>query len=205
MVATAEDRLVAELRRQLQALDPGARLPSARELSRRFRVSPVTVASAVGRLVGQGVIVTRPGRGTFVAERSAARAPVDLSWQAVALGAAGVDAGGLDELLAPVPDDAINLASGFIDESLLPVSALTAAAMRAARRPGAWARPPLEGLPELRAAVLTARAREQRPDALSAAEALEHGLPSRRSTRERWCGCRRCSRGSCSSSTARAS
>lgn len=151
MTATAEDRLVAELRRQLQTLDPGARLASARELSRRYRVSPVTVAGAVGRLVGQGVIVTRPGRGTFVAERPTARAPVDLSWQAVALGAAGVDAGGLDELLALVPDDAINLASGFIDESLLPVSALTAAATRAARRPGAWARPPLEGLPELRA------------------------------------------------------
>jgi DNA-binding transcriptional MocR family regulator len=149
---TAEERLLAALRRDAEALAPGARLPSARELSRRHRVSPVTVAGAVGRLVAEGLAVTRPGRGTFVAERAPGSGePADLSWQAIALGAAGVDAAGLEHLVAPADDDAVNLASGFIDASLLPLGALAAATSRAARRPGSWERLPVEGVPELRA------------------------------------------------------
>lgn len=149
---TAEDRVLEALRREAASLPAGARLPSVRELSRRHRAGPVTVAGAVGRLAAEGLAVTRPGRGTFVAERPAARAePADLSWQAIALGAAGVDPGGLEELLAPAGDDVIALSSGFVDASLLPLAALASAVTRAARRPTSWERPPIEGTPELRA------------------------------------------------------
>jgi DNA-binding transcriptional MocR family regulator len=148
----AEDRILAALRAEVAALAPGARLPSVRELSRRHRAGPVTVAGAVGRLAAEGLAVTRPGRGTFVAERPGAPAePGDLSWQAIALGAAGVDPGGLQDLLARPGEDVIALSSGFADASLLPLGPLAAAVNRAARRPGAWEKPPIEGIPELRA------------------------------------------------------
>ena len=97
---------------------------SARELARRFRASPVTVAGAHARLAAEGLTVARPGHGTFVAEqRQPSAEPVDLGWQSVALGSAGVDARGLEELLAPVRGDDIALTGGFPGESLLPVKA----------------------------------------------------------------------------------
>jgi DNA-binding transcriptional MocR family regulator len=152
MPPTAEQRLLEELRRQALELPAGARLPSVRELSRRHRASPVTVAGAFARLAAEGLAVPRPGRGTFVAERPAAAVePPDLAWQAVALGAATIDSGGLEGLLADGREDTILLSSGFPGEELLPLKALAGAAARAARRPGAWGRPPTEGTEELRA------------------------------------------------------
>jgi DNA-binding transcriptional MocR family regulator len=150
---SAEDRILTALRAEAASLPPGARLPSVRELSRRHRAGPVTVAGAIARLAAEGLAVARPGRGTFVADRAggAASAPADLSWQAIALGAAGVDPGGLDALLASADEDVIALSSGFADATLLPLGALSAAVNRAARRPGAWERPPIEGIAELRA------------------------------------------------------
>jgi DNA-binding transcriptional MocR family regulator len=87
-----------------------------------------------------------------VAERAAAapaEAP-DFGWQAVALGPAVIDPGGLEQLLAQGAEDTILLSSGFPEEDLLPLKALAAAAARAARRPGAWARPAIEGIEDLR-------------------------------------------------------
>ena len=125
---TAEQRLLEELRRQALELPAGSRLPSVRELSRRHRASPVTVAGAVARLAAEGLAEPRPGRGTFVAERSAAAAePPDLAWHAVALGPATVDSGGLEGLLAGGREDTILLSSGFPGEELLPLKALAGA------------------------------------------------------------------------------
>src|SRR5579864_5881891 len=151
MATSAEQRLLDELRRQALELPAGTRLPSMRELSARHRASPVTVAGAVARLAAEGLAIPRPGRGTFVAERADPSAPApDLAWQAVALGPATVDSGGLEALLADGSEDAILLSSGFPGEELLPVKALAAATARAARRPGVWGRPPTEGTEELR-------------------------------------------------------
>jgi DNA-binding transcriptional MocR family regulator len=151
MAATAEDRLLAELRRQALELGPGSRLPSMRQLSAQHRVSPVTVAGAISKLAAEGLAVPRPGRGTFVAERAApVTEPPDFGWQSVALGPAVIDPGGLDQLLAQGGEDTILLSSGFPEEDLLPLKALAAAAARAARRPAAWARPAIEGIEDLR-------------------------------------------------------
>jgi DNA-binding transcriptional MocR family regulator len=148
----AQERLVAELRGVTLSLPAGSRLPSVRELSRRHRASPVTVTAAISILAAEGLAVARPGRGTFVAERpKPSRESPDFDWQSVALGPAVVDPGGLEQLLARVGGDVIALTSGFPEEDLLPVKALAAAISRAGRRPGAWARPPIEGIPELRA------------------------------------------------------
>jgi len=135
--------------------DPGDRLPSVRELMAAERASPVTVQRAVARLAGEGLVEPRPGRGTFVAAAAgpplpaADRAP-DLSWQSVALGAR-VDDAALQELVALPPAGAIPLSSGYLEPELQPVAALGEALARAARRPGAWGRGPVEGREELRA------------------------------------------------------
>jgi GntR family transcriptional regulator len=49
-------------------LAPGERLPSVRQLARDLRVAPGTVAKAFQRLDAAGVVVTRHGSGTRVAE-----------------------------------------------------------------------------------------------------------------------------------------
>ncbi|HWV86496.1 MAG TPA: PLP-dependent aminotransferase family protein [Capillimicrobium sp.] len=143
--------VLAELRSAAEAGPAGARLPSVRELARRHRASPVTVQRALATLAAEGLVEPRPGRGTFVAPpRPAPAAEPDLDWQALALGDAAVDAGGLDALLSLPGPGAIALSSGFPDEALQPRGALAAAAARAARRPGAWGRIPLEGSETLR-------------------------------------------------------
>ncbi len=151
MGVTAEQRLVEELRRAASGLTAGSRLPSVRELSRAHRASPVTVAGAIARLAAEGLVVPRPGRGTFVAEQaSRAGEAADFGWQAVALGPAHTNPSGLEQLLATRREDTIMLSSGFPEEDVLPLKALAAAASRAARRPGAWGRPAIEGIEELR-------------------------------------------------------
>lgn len=51
------------------ALRPGDALPSVRDPAREQRINPNTVAKAYQRLVDAGVLETRRGEGTFVAER----------------------------------------------------------------------------------------------------------------------------------------
>jgi DNA-binding transcriptional MocR family regulator len=145
--------LAARLREQVTALGPGARLPSSRELMERHRVSPVTVSRALAMLAAEGVVVTRPGSGTYVAEphRTAPSEPPDFDWQSVALGDRTVDASAVRAMLTPPSEEAVQLSGGYLHPSLQPGRALATAAARSARRPGSWERPPLGGLPELRA------------------------------------------------------
>ena len=51
------------------ALRPGDAVASVRDLAREQRVNPNTVAKAYQRLVEAGILETRRGEGTFVAER----------------------------------------------------------------------------------------------------------------------------------------
>lgn len=142
--------LAARLRDEAARLRPGDRLPSSRELMSRFRVSPVTVSRAIAVLAREGLVVTRPGSGTYVTERPAPAAPRDTDWQAVALADRAVDASDVVGLLSTVPEGVIALSGGYLATTLQPARALTAAAARAIRRPGVWERPPLPGVRELR-------------------------------------------------------
>lgn len=144
--------MAAALQTEIACLAPGDRLPSSRDLVRRHGVSPVTVTRAFAKLAAQGVVVTRPGSGTFVAPRRSSWDEVraDMSWQAVALGGRSV-AAAANSLLSPAVPGAIRLHGGYLHESLRPARALSAALARAARRPDAWDRAPTVGLAPLRA------------------------------------------------------
>ncbi|MFH8367016.1 PLP-dependent aminotransferase family protein [Streptomyces sp. NPDC018031] len=148
------------LRRELNRYSPGEKLPSSRALVERFRVSPVTVSRALAALAAEGLVVTRPGAGAFRADRPRPRnRPGDTSWQEVALSAEppgeavprSVDASGVLTTLAAPPPGVIELNGGYLHPTLQPERAMAAALARAGRRPGAWGRPPTDGLPELRA------------------------------------------------------
>jgi GntR family transcriptional regulator len=52
----------------LGALQPGAAVPSVRDLARDLRVNPNTVARAYQRLTDAGVLAVKRGEGTFVAD-----------------------------------------------------------------------------------------------------------------------------------------
>ena len=59
-------------------LEPGQRLPAARELAEQLRVNFHTVRKAYGDLESEGVVVLRRGLGTFVADRVEALDPEEL-------------------------------------------------------------------------------------------------------------------------------
>jgi GntR family transcriptional regulator len=52
----------------LGALNPGAAVPSVRDLARDLRVNPNTVARAYQRLTESGVLTVKRGEGTYVAD-----------------------------------------------------------------------------------------------------------------------------------------
>ncbi|MFC1430030.1 PLP-dependent aminotransferase family protein [Streptacidiphilus sp. N1-3] len=149
--------LADSLRRELQRYPDGRMLPSSRALMGEYQVGPGTVSRAVAVLAAEGLVVSRPGAGVFRVRRDggAAGRAGDLSWQQVALsagaGSRGVDAAGVLATLTVPPPDVIDLSGGYLHPSLQPERALAAALARAGRRPGTWSRPPVEGLPELRA------------------------------------------------------
>ncbi|MFE2236657.1 PLP-dependent aminotransferase family protein, partial [Streptomyces sp. NPDC059442] len=151
--------LAKSLKAELDRYSPGGKLPSSRALVERYRVSPVTVTRALAQLAAEGLVVTRPGAGAFRAEpRTGTPAVGDTSWQEVALSAdsatelvpRAVDASGVLVTLSAPPPGMIEFNGGYLHPSLQPERALSAALARAGRRPGAWGRPPTDGLPELR-------------------------------------------------------
>ncbi|GAA0476352.1 PLP-dependent aminotransferase family protein [Streptomyces stramineus] len=118
------------------------------------------MSRALAALAAEGLVTTRPGAGAFRAEpHTAAARAGDTSWQQVALSVetAGeavprsVEAVGVLATLAEPPPGVIELNGGYLHPALQPERALSAALARAGRRPGAWGRPPIEGVSELRA------------------------------------------------------
>ncbi|MER5406934.1 PLP-dependent aminotransferase family protein [Streptomyces sp. NPDC002769] len=151
--------LAKQLRREVDRYSPGGKLPSSRALVERFRVSPVTVSRALAQLVAEGLVVTRPGAGAFRASPRPPAPPAgDTSWQEVTLSADAaaelvprtVDASGVLATLAAPPAGVVEFNGGYLHPLLQPERAMGAALSRAGRRPGAWSRPPVEGLAELR-------------------------------------------------------
>ncbi len=143
------DRTIQALRHHISRRSFGDPMPSSRSLRSELGVGPVTVRRAVAQLVGEGLLTTRPGVGTFVSipER---RAIADTNWQQVALGASPVDPSGMAAISRSEHPGVLPMAMGYPDPSIRPDTRIAAAMARAARRPDAWSAPPHEGLPELR-------------------------------------------------------
>jgi len=122
-----------------------------RALQEAHGVSPLTVQSVVRELSAEGLVVARPGSGTFIARKATTHELADTSWQQAALG--GHTPHDISNTLALFTKPAagvIRLTGGYLDESLVPTSALSASMTRALRRPGTWGRSPLEGSESLR-------------------------------------------------------
>jgi DNA-binding transcriptional MocR family regulator len=144
--------LIVTLRSRAEAMAPGARFPSTREIAAGYRVSPVTVSRALAALSAEGSIKTLPGSGTFVADRAPVRGlgALDTSWQTVALGDRAIDSSGLQSYLETNPRGALSLTGGYLHHSLMPLRALSIAAQRAVRRSETWDGPDPRGLAGLR-------------------------------------------------------
>lgn len=149
---TTAGALAERLRDEIDRLAPGDRLPSTRALVDAHRVSPVTVSRALAALGAEGLLITRPGAGTFKAQPVPHSALVDYSWQTVALAERTISAEGISTMMAGRdPDDGgIALNVGYLHASMMPVRQLAAAAARAARLPDVWEAAPTSGLSGLR-------------------------------------------------------
>ncbi|MGF2949406.1 aminotransferase-like domain-containing protein [Microbacterium alcoholitolerans] len=148
MSNSSSDRIAASLREWIAAAPPRAQLPSTRQLVAQFEASPVTVQKALRTLIGQGVIESRPGVGTFVRAIRTAR-PSDYGWQTAALGSLQHRIPAASSALRTTPNDVIALHSGYPDKELLPERLVRAAFARATRSEAVVSRPPVAGLPEL--------------------------------------------------------
>jgi DNA-binding transcriptional MocR family regulator len=152
MSDSSVQNLTVALRARAQAMAPGVRFLSTREIAAEHRVSPVTVSRALATLSAEGVLGTRPGSGTFVADRTphALASRLDATWQVVALGDRAIDSGALQTYLDTNPRGALSLAAGYLHHSLMPIRALSIAGHRASRRSETWEGSDPRGLPGLR-------------------------------------------------------
>src|SRR3979409_102764 len=91
----------------LGALQPGASVPSVRDLAKDLRVNPNTVARAYQRLAEGGVLSVKRGEGTYVAdapsqpkkaERSEALRDAATRYASTAIAVGSEIQGAIDEL-----------------------------------------------------------------------------------------------------------
>jgi len=66
------EQLAARLRERIAAgeFPPGAKLPSIDDIVQQTGLSPMTIRRAWGILEAEGLVVIRPGRGTFVSRQA---------------------------------------------------------------------------------------------------------------------------------------
>lgn len=142
-------RIIAGVRRWIDAAAPGTQVPSNRALMAQYGAGPVTVQKAMRQLIGLGLVESRPGIGTFVCGGRVPRA-ADYGWQTAALGAprSRLSLSATQRTVAP---DAIGLHSGYPARELLPERLVRAALARAARSDAAMTRSPAGGQPDLQA------------------------------------------------------
>jgi GntR family transcriptional regulator len=63
-------QIIDMIKKQLvsNALEPGGRLPSVRELSKQLEVNPNTVQRAYTEMEREGLVYTQRGQGTFIVD-----------------------------------------------------------------------------------------------------------------------------------------
>ena len=153
--------ITADIRRG--ALRAGDRLPSTRELARRFGVNRNTVVAAYDELGAQGWIASRGAAGTFVAGELPDRFADRPARRPAGPAPAGIPARPAFELrsIAPPaslgpPEARYQLSAGVPDTRLFPHAVVARAYRRALRSPGGRAALDYAdpcGSPRLRAAI----------------------------------------------------
>ena len=88
----------------LAQLEPGAPLPSERELADRYGLARMTVRTEIERLAAEGLVFRLQGRGTFVAEPRVAQASTFSSFSED-MRARGLQPGSILRAAGPVPAD----------------------------------------------------------------------------------------------------
>jgi GntR family transcriptional regulator len=113
-------QLVHQVRRAIRngTLRTGDRLPTAREVVAALAINPNTVLKAYSQLEVEGLVASRPGLGTFIAEGIPAPLPPSVqrqlrrgleSWIRSAA-AAGLDREGMLALINLALDEQVNVA-----------------------------------------------------------------------------------------------
>src|SRR5690606_13218918 len=76
---TVREQIVTQIRLGIVSddLEPGEKLPSIRELARRFGLHPNTVSAAYNDLAEQGFVELRKGSGVYVVENGLAETRLD--------------------------------------------------------------------------------------------------------------------------------
>jgi GntR family transcriptional regulator len=74
-------QVVQQVKRALRLgmLHPGEQLPTVREVVASLAINPNTVLKAYRELEREGLVVSRPGQGTFVRRALTAAPPADLA------------------------------------------------------------------------------------------------------------------------------
>lgn len=69
---SVREQLIAQITLGITSNDlkPGEKLPSTRELARRFQIHPNTVSAAYRELAAQGLLEIRPGSGVYIRENT---------------------------------------------------------------------------------------------------------------------------------------
>ncbi len=129
-------------------MEEGNKLPSVRELSRRYSASPVTISQAITTLSAQGFVRAEPGRGTFVTRREPESEP-DFAWQSSTLGRSRVEPSRVGRM-GHATAGQVQLSWGYLAPELQPFDELRTLGVRSARSHRAWTMAPPMGLPELR-------------------------------------------------------
>ncbi|MBV9271215.1 MAG: PLP-dependent aminotransferase family protein, partial [Candidatus Eremiobacteraeota bacterium] len=106
------DQLVEAI--ESERLRPGDRLPAMRELSRELNCALVTVSQAYDLLAARGRVVSRVGKGTFVADAPDQTQPFARRWEPELgrLARAERMEGVMEQLTRATADGAISLANG---------------------------------------------------------------------------------------------
>ncbi len=117
------EQIAAQIAAQIrsQALAPGMKLPPERLLAERCGVSRTTAINAYRRLEELGLVRTRVGSGTYVAEGGAEAAAQPMPWHQLLVPAWQSPVAGIIRDLVAMGDSAgISMATGMPDPRLYP-------------------------------------------------------------------------------------
>jgi GntR family transcriptional regulator len=100
-----------------RAFKPGDRLPSGRDLARRYGVAPMTISHALGLLREEQLVEAYPGRGVFITDHSASGPDRDEARQDPAITSLRDDLGELAERVARIERILADGGDGATDSS----------------------------------------------------------------------------------------